>query len=155
LPVAAVFGAATGNWLNAVWVPVKVIVVPFLLFAQIIGFTVYVHHVAPDIRWWTRRDWTQFKGQMESTTVVRFPRIVNGLWFHNIFVHVPHHVDTRIRFDHLPTAAAAIAGAYPGTVRSSRFSFRSYVRSTRRCKLYDFENGCWLSYRGARTCLGA
>jgi omega-6 fatty acid desaturase (delta-12 desaturase) len=147
----AVIGAFTGGWLDAVWLPVKLFVVPFLLFAHIIGWTVYVHHVSPEIRWWTRREWTQFKGQMESTTVLRMPRLANRLWFHNIFVHVPHHVDARIRFDKLPKAVKAIAAAYPKTVHSSRISIRRYVRTTRACKLYDFEAGRWLSYSAART----
>jgi omega-6 fatty acid desaturase (delta-12 desaturase) len=145
---AVVSGVADG-WIAAVWMPVKLFVVPFLLFVQIIGWTVYVHHVAPDIRWWSRREWTQFKGQMESTTIVRIPRVVNVLWMHNIFVHVPHHVDTRIRFDQLPRAAAAITAGYPNTVRSSRLSIAAYVRTTRACKLYDFEAGHWLAYAAA------
>ena len=74
---AMVIGALTGGWTSAVWLPTKLFVVPFLLFVQIIGWTVYVHHVDPDIRWWTRREWTQFNGQMESTTVVRVPALVN------------------------------------------------------------------------------
>jgi len=81
---------------------------------QIIGWTVYVHHVDPDIRWWTRREWTQFHGQMESTTVVRMPTLLNTLWFHNIFIHVPHHVDARIPFHQLPRAADHIGASYPG-----------------------------------------
>lgn len=148
---AAVLGALTGGWVGAAWVPFKLIVMPFLLFAQIIGWTVYVHHVSPEIRWWTRRDWSQFNGQMESTTIMRFPRLVNGLWFHNIFIHVPHHVDTRIPFHQLPAAAAAITNAYPGTVRSSRFSVGQYLRATRACKLYDFEAGQWLPYSAHRS----
>jgi omega-6 fatty acid desaturase (delta-12 desaturase) len=139
-------GAVTGGLGGAVWTPVKVLVVPFLVFAQIIGFTVYVHHVAPDIRWWRRRQWSQFKGQMESTTVLRTPRLLNTLWLHNIFVHVPHHVDVRIPFHELPVAAQAITDAFPDTVRSSRLSLRAYLRTTRRCKLYDFERGAWLPY---------
>jgi omega-6 fatty acid desaturase (delta-12 desaturase) len=147
---AVVLGALTGGWVGAMWMPVKLVVVPFLLFTQIIGWTVYVHHVAPDIRWWTRKDWTQFKGQMESTTILRTPALVNRLWFHNIFVHVPHHVDARIPFHQLPKAAAAIAAAYPTTVRASRFSLRGYLRAARRCKLYDFDAGTWLPYSAAR-----
>ena len=133
---------------------VKLFVVPFLLFVHIIGWTVYVHHVSPEIRWWTRRDWSQFKGQMESTTILRTPRLMNRLWFHNIFIHVPHHVDARIRFDKLPKAARAIAAAYPKTVHSSRLSIRQYLRTTRACKLYDFEAGRWLSYAAARSLTG-
>jgi omega-6 fatty acid desaturase (delta-12 desaturase) len=148
---AVVLGALTGGIVGAIWVPVKLIVVPFLLFVQIIGWTVYVHHVDPEIRWWPRREWSQFRGQMESTTVVRTPWPINRLWFHNIFVHVPHHVDTRIPFHQLPAAADAIAVAYPDTVKTSRMSVRDYLRATRRCKLYDFDEGRWLTYADART----
>ena len=148
---AVVLGGFTGGLVGAIWMPVKLIVVPFLVFVQIIGWTVYVHHVAPDIRWWTRRDWTQFNGQMESTTIMQMPRLINRLWFHNIFVHVPHHVDARIPFHRLRSAATAIAAAYPDTVRSIRFSMRDYIRGTRACKLYDFEAGHWLPYAAART----
>ena len=146
--------AAIGLWADGVghafWMPVKLLVIPFLLFLQVIGWTVYVHHVAPEIRWWPRREWSQFKGQMESTTIMKTPRIVNRLWLHNIFVHVPHHVDVRIPFHKLPQAAKAIADAFPGTVRTIRFSVRGYLRSTKSCKLYDFEAGTWLPYAAAR-----
>jgi len=67
---------------------------------------------------------------MESTTILRISRLANRLWLHNIFIHVPHHVDTRIRFDQLPNAAAAIVAAYPHTVRSSRLSIASYLLVT-------------------------
>jgi omega-6 fatty acid desaturase (delta-12 desaturase) len=146
----AVVGALTGGLVGVFWLPVKLVVVPFLVFVQVIGWTVYVHHIAPDIRWWTRRDWSQFNGQMESTTIVKLPTVVNRLWFHNIFVHVPHHVDARIPFHQLPTAAAAIAEAYPDTVRSSRMSMRDYLRATGTCKLYDFDAGVWLPYATSR-----
>jgi len=148
--MTAALGAVFGTWVTAVWLPVKLFVVPFLLFVHIIGWTVHVHHVGPDIRWWTRREWSQFRGQMESTTILRIPRLVNRLWFHNIFVHVPHHVDVRIPFHRLPAAAAAIRAKYPHTVRSARLSVRSYLRATRICKLYDFEAGTWLPYSAAR-----
>ncbi len=147
---SVVFGALTGGWVDAVWMPIKVFVIPFLIFAQVIGWAVYVHHIAPDIRWWTRKEWSQFKGQMESTTVLHLPRIVNRLWFHNIFVHVAHHVDTRIPFHQLPAASAAIEVAYPNTVRNSRLSLRNYLKLTRGCKLYDFEAGIWTNYASGR-----
>ena len=146
-----VFGALTGGWIGALWLPFKLFVVPFLVFVQVIGWTVYVHHVAPDIRWWTRRSWSQFNGQMESTTIMRVPGLINRLWFYNIFIHVPHHVDARIPFHQLPAAAEAISEAYPDTVRSSRFSLGEYLRATRACKLYDFEAARWLPYSAARA----
>ncbi len=147
---SVVYGALDGGLLAAIWMPIKVFVIPFLLFVQTIGWAVYVHHIAPEIRWWPRKEWSQFKGQMESTTVLHLPKIVNRLWFHNIFVHVAHHVDTRIPFHQLPAASAAIEAAYPNTVRTSRLSLRDYLRITRACKLYDFEGGRWLSYSSAQ-----
>lgn len=150
MALVAMIGAITGGVGSAIWLPVKFIVVPFLLFLQSIGWIVYVHHVSPEIRWWSKREWTQYKGQMESTTVLEVPSIVNWLWFHNILVHVPHHVDVRIPFHHLPDAARAIEKAYPDTVRRSRLSVRDYLRSTKACKLYDFEAGTWLPYSAAR-----
>ena len=146
-----VIGAIQDGFVGAVWLPVKLMVVPFLLFVHIIGWTVYVHHVDPSIKWWTRKDWSQYRGQMESTTVLEMPRIVNWLWFHNIFVHVPHHVDVRIPFHKLPAAARAIEAAYPDTVRRAKMSLRNYLRAARTCKLYDFENSRWLPYSAARA----
>jgi omega-6 fatty acid desaturase (delta-12 desaturase) len=66
------------------------------------------------------------------------------VFFHNIFEHVPHHVDMRIPFYELPRAAKAIRDAFPETVSEQRFTIRGYLRTTRRCKLYDFERGLWL-----------
>jgi acyl-lipid omega-6 desaturase (Delta-12 desaturase) len=146
LAATATIGALQGGWVGAIWLPMKLIVVPFLMFVQIIGWTLYVHHVAPDIRWWKRREWSQFKGQVESTTILRFPRVINRPWFHNIFVHVPHHVDARIPFHQLPVDAAAIEQAYPATVVDTRFAPGQYLRETRSCKLYDFDAGSWLRY---------
>jgi omega-6 fatty acid desaturase (delta-12 desaturase) len=151
----ATAGAFMGGWATAVWLPIKLFVVPFLIFVHVIGWTVYVHHVAPEIRWWSRKEWTQFHGQMDSTTIMRIPQLVNRLWMHNIMVHVPHHVDVRIPFHQLPAAADAIRGAYPTTVRTIRLSVRGYLRTTRTCKLYDFQAGRWLPYAAARAQLNA
>ena len=151
LVATAVVGAFQGGWVDAVWLPVKLIIVPFLIFTQIIGWTVYVHHVSPEIRWWKKREWSQFKGQMESTTILRVPSVVNVLWFHNIFVHVPHHVDARIPFHQLPAAATAIEASFPDTVIDSRFRPGDYLRATHTCKLYDFDAGHWLPYSSARS----
>jgi acyl-lipid omega-6 desaturase (Delta-12 desaturase) len=146
-----VLGALTGGWLEAIWMPIELLVVPFLLFTQIIGFTVYVHHVAPEIKWWTRKEWTQFHGQMDSTTILEMPFVINTLWFHNIFVHVPHHVDARIPYNKLPAAAEQIAQAFPDTVRKGRLSIRQYLRATKACKLYDFDQSTWLPYSAAKA----
>jgi omega-6 fatty acid desaturase (delta-12 desaturase) len=137
--------AADGSVTGAVWMWAKLAVIPFLLFIHVIGWAVYVHHVGPDIPWWTREEWTRLRAQTESTTILRAPRLLN-LVFHNIFVHVPHHVDTRIPWYHLPAAAAAITEALPQRIVDEPMRLSTYLRSTRTCKLYDFERRTWLPY---------
>ena len=133
-------GPATGAWSWA-----KVVVAPFLVFCQVIGWVVYVHHIDPETRWWPRREWNRFRGQVEGTTVLWGPPGWE-LCFHWIMVHLPHHVDMRIPCYRLPDAARAIQAAYPGAVIERPIRARDYLRSVRACKLHDFETGTWHRY---------
>jgi omega-6 fatty acid desaturase (delta-12 desaturase) len=132
------------------WAWVKVVVVPFLIFCQVIGWVVHVHHIQPDIRWWGRREWNRFRGQVEGTTVLVGPPGWE-LFFHWIMVHLPHHVDARIPCYRLPEAADAIAERFPDEVVTRPIGMGDYLRATTRCKLHDFETGRWLNYRGEPT----
>lgn len=143
------FGALVGGYgVVGLWIYVKLVVVPFLLFCQAIGWVVYVQHIAPDIRWWARHDWNRFRGQVEGTTVLWGPPGWD-LMFHWIMVHIPHHVDMRIPCYRLPEAARAIAAAFPDHVDERPIRLGDYRRSLRACKLYDFEHGRWLTYDAA------
>ena len=145
----AVFGwigwLTYGSALGAAWMIVKAVVIPFLGFNFVIGSVVHVHHVQPEIRWWSRRDWTKFRGQMEGTTILRAPWLLD-LFFHSIMVHIPHHVDMRIPFYGLEPAAAAIKAEFPDVVHDEKLRFRDFARNTRACKLYDFTDGRWMTY---------
>ena len=132
---------------GAAWNVVKLLVVPFVGFCYSIGSIVYVHHIAPDIKWWPRRSWNSFHGQVEGTTVLNVPKFLNALFFYNIMVHVPHHVDVRIPCYELPRAAAAIIKAFPD-VDHRPMRLAEFAKTTRICKLYDFDRQIWLSYRG-------
>lgn len=136
------------NWLSATWMWIKLVGGPFLIFTQIIGWAVYVHHVGPEISWWNRQEWNRWHAQMESTTILRLPKVLN-IFFHNIFIHVPHHVEMRIPWYQLPQAAIAIEKAFPGTVVDKAFKIKDYLLSTSSCKLYDYEKRCWSSYQVA------
>jgi len=148
LVLAALGWAAHGTVTGAAWMVVKVLIVPFLAFTYVIATFVHVHHVQPSIRWWKRREWTKYKGQMEGTTVLR-ARFGLNFFFHWIMVHVPHHVDMRIPMYNLELATDAIEEAFPGTVHDAPLRFRDFVANTRRCQLYDFDNGRWLTYAEA------
>jgi omega-6 fatty acid desaturase (delta-12 desaturase) len=137
--------ALYGTVLGAVWMPIKLIVVPAMMFMWCIGLLVYVHHIEPNIRWYPRSEWNKFKGQMEGTTIKHVPFWLD-FFLHRIMIHVPHHVDMRIPFYHLQEAADAIVEHFPDVVRVEKFSWLQYVKDTRACKLYDFEGGRWLPY---------
>jgi omega-6 fatty acid desaturase (delta-12 desaturase) len=141
---------ATGTAGGALWMWTKVLLVPFLVWNYSIGITVYVHHIAPEIVWAERREWTKWHGQMEGTTIIHLPRWLN-VFYHNIFLHVPHHADMRIPFYNLPRAVDALRERYAEVLRERRYRLRDYLRATRTCKLFDFERGVWCGYDRARA----
>lgn len=130
---------------DGIWQWAKVVVIPFLLFCQTIGWVVHVHHISPDIRWWPRREWNRFRGQVEGTTILWGPPGWD-FFVHWIMVHLPHHVDMRIPCYRLPEAARAIAEAFPDQVDERPIRVRDYLASTKACKLHDFETGTWHPY---------
>lgn len=142
--------AKYGSLIGAIWLPIKMLVIPFLAFNYVIGSIVHVHHIQPTIRWWPRREWTKFRGQMEGTTILRVNPGMN-FFFHWIMIHIPHHVDVRIPMYNLELAGDAIKAAFPDVVHDERLRFRDFVRNTRTCKLYDFEHGEWMSYDEAMS----
>jgi len=142
--------ATYGTVAGVAWMITKTVVIPFLGFNFVIGSVVHVHHVQPDIRWWPRREWTKFRGQMEGTTILRAPWVLD-LFFHKIFVHIPHHVDMRLPFYGLEPAAEAIKAEFPDVVHDEKLRFRDFVANSRQCKLYDFDAGRWMTYDEAMS----
>lgn len=147
LALAVLGWSTTGTVWGAAWMVLKVWVIPFLGFSFIIGSLVHIHHIGPDLRWWPRREWTRFAGQVEATTALYASKPVE-FFFHWIMVHIPHHVDVRIPMYNLPMAANAIVENIP-EAKAGRLRFRDFVANTRRCKLYDFTEGRWYTYREA------
>ena len=135
------YGSAAG----ALWMWVKVFAVPFVVWNYSIGIAVYVHHICEDIPWHKRRDWNKYLGQVKGTTVIYVPAWAN-FFYHNIFLHVPHHVDMRIPFYGLPLATRALREQYGDEIVVRAFGLRDYLETTRSCKLFDFDAGRWQPY---------
>lgn len=146
--VAAVGWTQSGTLLGVAWMWVKVLLVPWLAWNWIIGWAVYVHHISAETRWYTRRDWRKFAGQVETTSNLRIPSWLNFFW-HDIFLHIPHHIDPRIPFYNLGTATEVLNRHGVEGSHVKPFVFGDYLDSTRVCKLYDFEARAWVSYEHA------
>lgn len=136
---------ASGSPSGALWMWLKVFGVPFLIWNYSIGITVYVHHICQDIPWHERRDWNKFTGQVQGTTVIRIPAWLN-VFYHNIFLHVAHHVDMRIPFYALSRATHALQDHFSDSIVERGYVPRDYLETTRNCKLFDFQHGVWLRY---------
>jgi omega-6 fatty acid desaturase (delta-12 desaturase) len=147
--LVAAGSAGDASLLAGVWLWFKVLVVPFLAFTTVIGWAVHVHHIDRDIRWWHRHEWDKVKGQLEGTTVLHAPAWLN-LFVHWIFEHSPHHVDTRIPMYHLPQASQALIAEFPDEIIERDLRFRDFLANTRACKLYDFDEGRWMTYAEGR-----
>jgi omega-6 fatty acid desaturase (delta-12 desaturase) len=79
-----------------------------------------------------------------------FGRAIGAL-LHHIMEHTAHHVDMGIPLYRLAGAQARLEELLPERIVIQRFSWRWYFETARKCKLYDFEKGCWTDYSGEPT----
>ena len=128
-----------GGWIGVA----AAVVVPFLVFTYVIALVVYLHHTHPDVPFFTeRREWNATTGQVACSTVVRSNRVVERLT-HNILIHPPHHVDTRIPFYRLKRAYADFVPIFGDYVCEYRLGWSAVRRIFSQCQLYDFDTHTW------------
>jgi omega-6 fatty acid desaturase (delta-12 desaturase) len=65
--------------------------------------------------------------------------------------HTAHHVDMGVPLYRLEKAQAKLEELLPGRIIRQEFSWRWYFETAALCKLYDFENKCWLDFDGNKT----
>jgi omega-6 fatty acid desaturase (delta-12 desaturase) len=128
-----------GGWLGVV----AAVVVPFLVFTYIIALVVYLHHTHPDVPFFNdRQEWAATIGQLACSVVTRSNALIERLT-HNILIHPPHHIDTRIPFYNLNRAYADLIPAFGQYVRESRLRWTHVRRIFSQCQLYDFDTHTW------------
>ena len=98
----------TGSAGGALWIWLRALVVPWLVWNWLIGATVHIHHIGPDLAWETRSRGRGSVAPLDGATSHVIPGWLNVFW-HNIFLHAAHHLDPRIPFYRLPLATAALA----------------------------------------------
>lgn len=145
--MSAVAYRFAGGWFGVV----AAVVVPFLSFNYVIALIVYLHHTHPDVPFFvTRSEWTATIGQVACCTIVRTNRVLEFL-MHHIFIHVPHHVDTRIPFYRLLRAWSDLPPSITQYVTEYRLRPSTVLGIFRQCKLYDFETRSWRQFRDAEA----
>lgn len=132
---------------SPIWLAILLaVVVPQLLWNQLMGLVILLHHTHPKVRWFDDlEEWSFFNGQVRGTVHIKFPWPV-GTILHHIMDHTAHHVDPRIPLYHLPEAQVAMEQSYPSDVIVSPFSFPNLCRIMRECQLYDYSQHRWLPF---------
>lgn len=138
-------GYRSGGLPAAAWLWIKLGLMPWLLWNYFIAGTVFLQHADPSSAWLQDPQWRRTRGQVESSTNFVVPRWYN-LFAHNIYLHLPHHIDPSIPFYHLPAALTALQARYPDLVRVDRLTWRHFLSVMQRCKLFDFTRGEWSDF---------
>ena len=126
-------------------------IIPLFYASFMIGSSVYQQHTHETIPWFSSEaDCRKLGGAEKVTMHIRFPRWYN-LLSHNVMEHTVHHVDPRIPLYNLPKAQKALAGLLGADMITVSFSLKGFLRTMERCKLYDYENHCWLDFDGHVT----
>jgi len=119
--------------------------IPFLVWTWVVGFVVYLHHTHPDVVWYADKTaWLKAQGMLHGTVRYKVRPWWNWL-LHNIMEHAAHHLDPRIPLYRLRAAQGALARLVPD-IPVVELSFRTYWRSVRECKLFDFEQRRWVGF---------
>ena len=123
-------------------------VAPFLVWTWTIGFVVYLHHTHPDVVWYAdKSSWLKAQGILHGTVRYKIRPYWNIL-LHNIMEHAAHHLDARIPLYRLKAAQAELARLVPD-IPVIELSMRTYWRTVRECKLFDFERRVWVTFQAA------
>jgi len=125
--------------------------VPFLMWNWLMGFAIFQHHNHQSIAWYNdREEWDFFAAQVESTVHMQMPKLLE--WTSAfIMQHTAHHVNPKIPLYRLVDSQKCLEQAYPEQIVVNTWTFTSLGRTMALCKLYDYENHCWLSFAGRPT----
>lgn len=139
-----------GQW--AWWEPVVyALCIPFLMWNVLMAFVIYLHHTHPEIVWFKdNTEWDAKRTQLECTVHVIFPGPINFI-FHRIMEHTAHHVRPSIPLYHLKEAQERLEELHGERIVNLKWSVKNHLDVVARCKLYDYDNHCWLDFSGKPT----
>lgn len=149
--IAGLIGIAAATDRSAVWLVTVGFVLPFLVWNGLIGFVVYVHHTHTSVAWHEdKRAWAAAQPFVSTTVHLTF-RTPMGAALHHIMEHTAHHVDMSVPLYRLKAAQRLLEERLRGHIVVQPFSWSWYADTARRCKLYDFKQGCWTDFKGRRS----
>ncbi len=123
------------------------IVVPFLVWNGLMSMIVFLHHTHPALHWYPDLDaWKAGRGAVNGSAHVRFASPIGAMVL-RIMEHNAHHAAPGVPFYNLVRMQSAMAARED--LLSWGFSFRAFVRICKRCELYDYDAGRWVTFQSA------
>lgn len=120
--------------------------IPALFFQFWMSLYTFLHHTSKDMLFYPKKEWSQYKGQIKSTTNYRMPKLISFLHFH-IDCHIPHHLNIKIPSYHLLKAQIDLANSkYSEDIEETKFTWKHYFKTIRDCNLWDEANGCYVRF---------
>jgi omega-6 fatty acid desaturase (delta-12 desaturase) len=143
--------ATTGDAATAALRTAWLLVITYAVWFWLIGFVTFQQHTNPEVPWYDDAgQWSFYRGQIHGTPHVSFP-----LWFHkllfNVMDHNAHHVDPLVPSYRLPESQRSLEHAHGDDIVESIWSLRTYLKSMRVCRLYDYDRHQWLDFNGTPT----
>lgn len=121
---------------------------PFILWNIQMGFTVYQQHTHQHVPWF---DSEHPAHRQEAVTLyMKYPNWFNFL-SHNIMLHTAHHIHPAIPLYNLPEAQHELQKILDKDLVQQLFTPQEFLKTLKKCKLYDYENHFWLDFNGNVT----
>jgi len=136
--IFAIIGAyMTWNFASSYGNPIKLYVMPFLVFQFWLSTFTYFHHRHPrGAGWKENSDWTRLYGSLFATVHVDYPTWVEYLAL-DINWHLPHHVSPLIPWYNLRKCTYALFVAYGDQLQRDELSWKLWSETTTQCHVYD------------------
>jgi omega-6 fatty acid desaturase (delta-12 desaturase) len=124
---------------------VKWWVLPWLGFHFWMSTFTLVHHTAPHIPFKQSREWNAAEAQLAGTVHCEYPRWVEYLC-HDISVHIPHHISSRIPSYNLRKAYASLQQNWDKHLNKAEFGVPLMTTIVTQCNLFDDKKKKWVKF---------
>ena len=121
---ATLFAIYGGLWYACgYWGMLKYFGIPAVI-ANITGSVIItIQHANEHSLLFDKAHWSPVRGQIVSTFNVRFPRLLEFLWF-DINIHIPHHIAPAIPWYYLRRTSRILHQAFPDCYQEQRFGWK-------------------------------
>ncbi|CAN1224253.1 Omega-6 fatty acid desaturase, chloroplastic [Linum grandiflorum] len=141
ISLACVFGFMAIGWPLIIYKAgitgwVKYWLMPWLGYHFWMSTFTMVHHTAPHIPFKPSEEWNAAQAQLNGTVHCDYPRWIEILC-HNINVHIPHHISSRIPSYNLPAAHKSLQQNWGKYLNEATWNWRLMKTIMTVCHVYD------------------